>query len=453
MCPISPLDDRYKEQLIKIEDIFSEFSLVKNRLRVEIEYLIMLLKYLHFKEIFNDEEKIRGIYDNFGLEDFKRVKVLERMTKHDVKALEYYLREKFKELGLADYIPYIHLGLTSEDVNNIAYSTMLDRASKEYMSLLKKVIYKIIELGRKWKNVVILSRTHGQPAIPTTLGKELMRFAYRLCRIYGELLTFRFPGKINGAVGNYNALVYVFPDIDWISFSKEFVSLFGLEPILISSQRNIHEPISDYLRKIVSINYILLNFVRDIWMYIMLGYFRLSFDKEQVGSSTMPHKVNPIYFENAEGNIIVSNAILERIAGQLQVSRFQRDLSDSTIKRNYGVGIGHSYLALKSILKGLEKLDIDINRIEEDLDTHWEVLSEAVQVFLRVKGYEDAYEKIRILFQGKSMRKREFKDIIKRLEIPDELKIEILELDIHDYIGLSIVLSEKVEKYCLKILS
>ncbi|MCD6564216.1 MAG: adenylosuccinate lyase [Thermoproteales archaeon] len=450
MCPISPLDDRYREDIREIENIFSEFSLVKYRLLVEIEYVILLSKFLSDKDIDLAKEKIRKIYQKFSLEDFRKIKSIEKRTKHDVKAIEYFLREEFHKNKLDTYAKYIHLGLTSEDVNNIAYSIILRTFLQKYLFLLNQVIKKIINLGVRWRDVVILSRTHGQPAVPTTIGKEFMIFAYRLCKVYSDLINYRFPGKLNGAVGNYNALSFIFPQIDWIEFSKKFIKNFDLEPILITTQRNIHDTISDFLRKIVSVNYILLNFVTDVWLYIMLGYFKLKFKDGQVGSSTMPHKVNPIYFENAEGNLTISNALLESIAGKLQVSRLQRDLSDSTIKRNYGLAIGHSFLALKNIFKGLEMIDIDYENIEEDLSKHWEVLAEAIQVFLRVHGYEDAYEKIKPYFQGKTINKEKFVEIIKNLRIPDNLKKELLKLDVHNYIGLALSIVNIAKKYCFE---
>lgn len=451
MCPVSPLDDRYACEIEELRDIFSEYALTKNRLLVEIEYIIELSTQGVIEEISEDKkDRIRKIYENFDQNEFAEVKRIEKETKHDVKALEYYLRRKFHENGLGELSRYIHLGLTSEDINNIAYSLMLKECLKVYLVHLKRLIERIIELGEQWKDVVMISRTHGQPAVPTTLGKEFIVFACRLCREYFKLKSLTLTGKLNGAVGNYNALKFIFPKVDWIKFSESFIRKFGLEPILITTQRNIHDPISELLRKIVSINNILLNFVTDMWMYVMLGYFRLTFDIKEVGSSTMPHKVNPIHFENAEGNLTLSNALLTSIANKMQISRLQRDLSDSTVRRNYGAAIAYSFLAMKSILRGLSRIDVDKKIIENDLLGHWEVLSEAIQVYLKMQGYEDAFEKVKSCFQGRNISREEFKKIIETLDIPTHLKRDLLKLDVRSYVGLCHTLFEIGKKWCLE---
>ena len=383
-------------------------------------------------------------WENFSEEDYQSIKEFEESLHHDVKAVEYFLAAKLKSLGLEKLVPFLHFGLTSEDINNLAYSLMLKTGLRHYLSELEKLILEIKKLALKWKDVVILGFTHGQKAVPTTLGKEFANYYYRFRNEYRKLRGKKLIGKLNGAVGNYNALAFAYPEIDWINFSKEFIEHLGLKPVFLTTQILPHEDISDLLHTIVRINNIVIDFSRDMWLYISMEYFKLRTGRNEVGSSTMPQKVNPIDFENAEGNVEFANGILLTMASKLQVSRLQRDLSDSTVKRNYGVGLAHSYLALKSLRKGLKKIEPNFEKIKRDLDENWQVLGEAVQTLLRKYGYPEAYEKTLELFKGRTrLTKEEYFNLIEKLEVSAEVKEKLLKLTPKKYIGLSRVLVEK----------
>jgi len=321
---------------------------------------------------------------------------------------------------------------------------MLKTGVRHYLSELEELILELKKLALKWKDVVILGFTHGQKAVPTTLGKEFANYYYRFRNEYQKLRGKKLIGKLNGAVGNYNALAFAYPEIDWINFSKEFIEHLGLKPVFLTTQILPHEDISDLLHTIVRINNIVIDFSRDMWLYISMEYFKLRTGRNEVGSSTMPQKVNPIDFENAEGNVEFANGILLTMASKLQISRLQRDLSDSTVKRNYGVGLAHSYLALKSLRKGLKKIEPNFEKIKRDLDENWQVLGEAVQTLLRKYGYPEAYEKTLELFKGRTrLTKEEYFNLIEKLEVSAEVKEKLLNLTPKKYIGLSRVLVEK----------
>ena len=429
---VSPIDGRYAKSLVSLKEYFSEYAYIKYRVKVEIEYLI---KFLQIKKTAKKYKKLQSIEDNFSVDDAQRVKEIEGKIHHDVKAIEYFLREKFKKLGLNKLSSFIHLGLTSEDVNNLAYGLIL----KEFN---RKTVLPEIEIMVKWlngliienKDKVMLARTHGQVAVPTTFGKEIANFNERLLKQQKKLKDFKFEGKLNGAVGNYNALQFVYPKINWQKFSKEFIEDLGLRTNFYTTQILPYDNWLEYFQIIYLINGILLGLAQDMWNYIMLDVLILKKEKNQVGSSTMPQKINPIDFENAEGNIQIANNYFELFQRKLMVSRLQRDLSDSIVKRTFGTAFGHSLLAWKGIVKGLGKISVNEIKTKTELDNHWEVLAEAVQTYLRSVGDEKAYEKLKDLTQGKKIEKKEYLEIISKLGLDKENKFR--ELTPEKYVGL-----------------
>jgi adenylosuccinate lyase len=376
LTSISPLDGRYSKTVEELTEYFSEPALMYYRIKVEIEYLIALGDEKGIKELpaFSKTEqvKLRNIYKNFNSSAAQKVKDIEEITNHDVKAVEYYLQGRLKK----SLHPWIHFALTSEDVNNLSYSLMWqDGLNQVYLPALKTVNKELKKLARKYKNVSMLALTHGQPATPTSLGKEFAVFAGRLQRQLQHIKSHRLLGKLSGATGTWAAHVTAYPNINWISFSKRFVKSLGLEPNLITTQIESNDSLAESYHNLIRVNTILLDFCRDIWLYISRGVFGQKTKSGEVGSSTMPHKVNPIQFENAEGNLGIANAYLSHLAQTLPVSRMQRDLSGSTIIRNQGVPVAHSLLACKNIVKGIDRLTVNRKKIREELDNHWEVLA------------------------------------------------------------------------------
>jgi adenylosuccinate lyase len=447
---ISPIDGRYKESIAELEDYFSEFALIKFRVRVEIEYLIALLEFLKIRELKSEEKDLlRKIHDEFSLKDAEEVKKIEKVTNHDIKAVEYFVKDRIEKTSLNDIKEIFHFGLTSDDVNNLACSLMLKEClSNIYLPTVEKVLEKIVELADKYKEIPMLSRTHGQPASPTTVGKELINFGMRLKERINKLRIAKLPGKLNSAVGNYNSLQVAYPQKDWIEFSNKFVSNFGLVPKILTTQIVPHEDISDLFNLMITINNIILNLDKDIWRYISDNYFSQKTIETEVGSSIMPHKVNPIDFENSEGNLEFANAILSLLSNRLEISRLQRDLSDSTVKRNYGVGFAHSILGYKSTLKGLNKISPNMEKIKQDLENNPEIISEAVQTILRRDGYEMPYEKLKDLMRGKKVTMKEIHEFISSLNVSKKVKKELLSLIPENYIGLAIKLTEIGIKKC-----
>ncbi|MFA4830791.1 MAG: adenylosuccinate lyase [Patescibacteria group bacterium] len=442
LSTLSPLDGRYHEQLKELQNYFSEMALIRYRLVVEIEYLIDLSLEPGVKELppFTSEiqSAIRSIYRNFLPEDAAAVKDLEKMTNHDVKAVEYFLREKLKTKNLDKYNEFIHFALTSEDVNNLAYSMMwYDAVSEIYRPLITEVRRQIAAFANEYKDQPLLSLTHGQSATPTTVGKEFAVFAARLDRQIEQLKNHRLLGKFGGATGAWSAHQIAYPEVDWQEFSKKFITKLHLEPNLLTTQIEPHDSLAESYQIIFRINTILLDFCRDVWLYVSRGVLGQKKKEGEVGSSTMPHKINPIHFENAEGNLGLANAYFSHLAEKLPVSRLQRDLSDSTVLRNQGVPLAHSVLAGKNILQGMSRLTLNEQKLNEELDNHWEVLAEAVQTILRKHNVSGAYEKLKELTRGQTITKESLREFIKTLEIPEEDREKLLNLTPHTYIGLA----------------
>ena len=435
---ISPLDGRYANSIAELSKYFSESALMGYRLKVEIEYLIALSNEKSINDLppfsKDEQERLRKIYQNFNLVGAEKVKEIEATTNHDVKAIEYYIQGKVKK----SLHPWIHFALTSEDVNNLSYSLMWQDGSKQvYQSSLQLVNKKLKKLARKYKEASMLALTHGQPATPTTFGKELAVFCSRLDRQIGQIKSHILVGKFSGATGTWSAHVAAYPNVNWRRFASKFIKSLGLKPNLITTQIESHDSLAESFHQVVRINSILTDLCRDMWSYISRGILVQKKVAGEVGSSTMPHKINPIQFENAEGNMGIANGLLNHLATKLPISRIQRDLTDSTTLRNQGVALGHSYLALQNILKGLSRITINKVQMSAELNNHWEVLGEAIQTILRKSGKQDAYEQLKSLTQGQSINAESMAEFISGLKISDEDKQTLLELTPELYTGLS----------------
>ena len=447
---LSPLDGRYSHVNTHLRDILSEYGLIKYRIRVEIEWFIHLSKQKSIPELptlsIKDKSYLTDLIHNFSEKDAVEIKKIEKKTNHDVKAVEYYLKDKFsKSAKLTKYLEFIHFACTSEDINNLAYSLMI-RDSSNY--LLKNNVINIERQLRKkarsYANVSMLSRTHGQSATPTTMGKELANTLSRLKKIRESIESIKLSGKINGAVGNYNAHLVAYPNADWLKISNKFVLSLGLAWNPYTTQVEPKDDIAELFLNYVRLNNVLIDFSRDVWGYISLGYFSQNLKKGEVGSSTMPHKVNPIDFENAEGNLGISNALLTHISSTVVISRWQRDLSDSTVMRNISGCFGHTTIALKSLEKGIDKLQINKIKIKEDLDTSWEVLTEAIQTVLRKHLIPNGYELMKDLSRGKAVNKKDLMNLIDELAITEEDKIILRQLSPSTYIGMAKKLAKDI---------
>jgi adenylosuccinate lyase len=441
LTAISPLDGRYGDKTAELKPIFSEFGLMRFRVLVEIRWLQALAVQNDIKEVptLTDAANalLNDISDNFSEPDALRIKEIESTTNHDVKAVEYFIKEKIagnKELKKVS--EFIHFACTSEDINNLSHALMLKESHDSVMRpALMDIISAITALTVKYADQAMLARTHGQTASPTTLGKEMGVFAHRLNRQLTQLDEIDFIGKANGAVGNFNAHLSAYPDIDWPTFSKDFVESLGLQWNPHTTQIESHDYMAEYFQAMSRFNTILVDFCRDIWGYISLGYFKQKTIAGEIGSSTMPHKVNPIDFENAEGNLGLANCLLNHLAEKLPVSRWQRDLTDSTTIRNNGTGIAYALLAYKSCLKGISKLETNPDVMANDLNNAWEVLAEPVQTVMRRYGIEKPYEKLKELTRGQSINAQILRKFIKTLEIPEADKKRLMELTPADYIG------------------
>ena len=440
LTAISPIDGRYRSQLASLSPYFSEFGLIRYRVRVEVEYFLFLAE----RKVIAlpakvKPAKLRAVYEQFTEEDAKQIKTIERTTNHDVKAVEYFLKEKLIALGAGESVEWIHFGLTSQDINNTAVPLLWKEALEEqYLPLLLNIHLKMYHMAVDWKYVSMLARTHGQPASPTTLGKEIMVFVERLEGQIDQLLNIPFAAKFGGATGNFNAHHVAFPKIDWEKFGNDFVNRkLGLERMQYTTQIEHYDNIAAQFDALKRINTILIDFCRDIWQYISMEYFKQKVKAGEVGSSAMPHKVNPIDFENAEGNLGIANALYEHLSAKLPVSRLQRDLTDSTVLRNVGVPLSHSYLALCSVEKGIGKLLLNKQKMDEDLDHNWAVVAEAIQTVLRREKYPQPYEALKALTRGKSsITKQDIHEFIDTLKVTVKLKKELKAITPHNYTGI-----------------
>ena len=440
---LSPLDGRYANSVKDLNVFFSEAALMRYRVYVEIEYLIALSFEKKIKEFptlaKNQIDGLRKVYREFDMDSAKKIKEIEAETNHDVKAIEYYLQQKTDK----SFHPWIHFALTSEDVNNLSYSLMWQHGLKQvYIPLLKSVDKELKKLAKRFKNAPMLSMTHGQPATPTTFGKELAVFQSRLNRKIQLLKEHKLFGKFSGATGTWSAHLAAYPDINWTRFSSRFVRSIGLKPNLVTTQIEPHDSMVESYQCISHINSIMKDLCCDMWMYISRGILGQKKIAGEIGSSTMPHKINPIQFENAEGNIGISNAMLDYLSDKLPVSRMQRDLTDSTTLRNQGSALGYSYLALKNILRGLSRVTINKNKMSSELDSHWEIVSEAIQTILRKSGQSQAYEQLKELTRGETVNRKVLADYILKLNIPEKDRDTLLSLTPQTYIGLSTKISE-----------
>ena len=449
LTSISPIDGRYSDKTSPLKPIFSEFGLIKYRLLVEVRWLEAMSNNPNISEvpIFSPKSNaaLLAIADNFSLDDAKSIKEIERTTNHDVKAVEYFLKEKVSLIPeLQKVSEFIHFACTSEDINNLSHALMLQNGRLVLLKEMRSTLGLITKLAKDNAEVVMLSRTHGQTASPTTLGKEMANFSYRLSRQIDQLSEVKIMGKFNGAVGNFNAHLSAYPEIDWQSVSKDFIENLGINYAPYSSQIESHDYIAEYFHALNRFNTILIDFCRDIWGYISLGYFTQKTIEGEIGSSTMPHKVNPIDFENAEGNLGLAIAIGDHFATKLPISRWQRDLTDSTVLRNLGVSCAHSLISYASICKGIGKLEINERKLTEDLNKAWEVLAEPIQTVMRRYGVENPYEKLKALTRGKQIDSKIIEDFINTLEIPAEAKAELLKLTPMNYIGDAIKLARDI---------
>ncbi|MDI3324918.1 adenylosuccinate lyase [Pontibacterium granulatum] len=443
LTAVSPVDGRYGSKTADLRAVFSEFGLIKARVTVEVRWLQKLAAHPQITEVpaLSDEANalLNNLVDNFGLTEAERVKEIERTTNHDVKAVEYLIKERIADNAeLAAVSEFVHFACTSEDINNLSHALMLKEGLDVALPLMQQVTDEIAALGREHASEPMLSRTHGQTASPTTVGKEMANVAYRMQRQIKQLKNNEILGKINGAVGNYNAHLSAYPDVDWAANAQEFVESLGLTFNPYTTQIEPHDYIAELFDAVCRFNTILIDFDRDIWGYISQAYFKQKTIAGEVGSSTMPHKVNPIDFENSEGNLGIANAVMQHLAAKLPISRWQRDLTDSTVLRNMGVGFGYSLIAYQSTLKGISKLEINPAVLDADLENAWEVLAEPIQTVMRRYGIEEPYEKLKALTRGQDMNKATIQAFIDTLEMPQEAKDELKALTPQSYIGNAI---------------
>ncbi|MGL4433755.1 MAG: adenylosuccinate lyase [Plesiomonas shigelloides] len=441
LTAVSPIDGRYGDKVTALRSIFSEFGLLKFRVTVEVRWLQKLAACQGISEVpaFSAQANafLDDIVSNFDEEDALRIKTIERTTNHDVKAVEYFLKEKVAAIPELHAVnEFIHFACTSEDINNLSHGLMLSTARETViLPLWRKLIDEIKGLAHTYRDMPLLSRTHGQPATPSTVGKEMANVAYRMERQFKQLQQVEILGKINGAVGNYNAHMVVYPEVDWHRFSEEFVTSLGLTWNPYTTQIEPHDYIAELFDVMARFNTILLDFDRDMWGYIALNHFKQKTIAGEIGSSTMPHKVNPIDFENSEGNLGLANALFDHLAAKLPVSRWQRDLTDSTVLRNLGVGMGYSLIAYASTLKGISKLEVNADHLADELDHNWEVLAEPIQTVMRRYGIEKPYEKLKELTRGKRVDAQGMQSFIDGLELPEHEKARLKAMTPGSYIG------------------
>jgi len=451
LTALSPLDGRYAAKVDALREQFSEFALIRQRMRVEVAWLLALAAEPAITEVppFSDDARatLDAVVSSFSVADAARVKTIERTTNHDVKAVEYWLKERLASSPeIVRVAEFVHFACTSEDINNLAYGIALEEARRNtLLPLLESVAADLRALAHAHADVPMLARTHGQPATPTTLGKEFANVYARLERQIAALARLPIKGKLNGAVGNYNAHAIAYPDVEWEKVAARTVASLGLEFNPYTTQIEPHDGIAEYCDALARANSILIDLDRDIWSYVSLGYFRQRMREGEVGSSTMPHKVNPIDFENSEGNLGFANALLRHLAEKLPISRWQRDLTDSTVLRNLGVALGHAMLGWTALRQGLAKLDVDENRIAADLDSNWEVLAEAIQTVMRRHGLPEPYEQLKALTRGKTgMTRESLRAFIAGLALPADAKSRLLALTPATYVGLAARLARRV---------
>ena len=441
LSAVSPIDGRYSSKTSQLRDIFSEYGLIRFRVLVEVRWLQQLSQHQQIKEVqpFSKvaNEVLNNLVDNFSIEHAQRIKDIESTTNHDVKAVEYFIKESIADNAELNAVSeYIHFACTSEDINNLSHALMLKTGRDAVVvPTLTEITDKLAEMAKQFADVPMLSRTHGQTASPTTVGKEIANVVYRLRRQLEQISTVPLLGKINGAVGNYNAHLSAYPEIDWAANAQQFIEGLGLSFNPYTTQIEPHDYMAELFDALSRSNTILIDFARDIWGYISLGYFKQKTIAGEVGSSTMPHKVNPIDFENAEGNMGIANALYGHLTAKLPISRWQRDLTDSTVLRNMGVGLGYSMIAYASLNKGLGKLEINELRLQEDLDNCWEVLAEPIQTVMRRYGIEKPYEKLKALTRGNTIDQATIEAFVKSLDMPDQAKAELIALLPSTYIG------------------
>ncbi|MGC3964817.1 MAG: adenylosuccinate lyase [Rhodocyclaceae bacterium] len=450
LTALSPLDGRYASKAEALREYFSEYGLIRNRVRVEIEWLKALAANPQIAEVapFSAATvtELNAVMAGFAVADGEAVKDIEATTNHDVKAMEYWLKRRFAaNIEVSKASEFIHFACTSEDINNVSHALMLrDARDGVLLPALDKVLARFVELAHQLADLPMLSRTHGQPASPTTVGKEMANIAYRLRRARKHIADVELTAKFNGAVGNYNAHLSAYPELDWAAFNQRFIESLGLAFNPYTIQIEPHDAMAELFDAVARANTIVLDACRDIWMYISFGYFKQKLKAGEVGSSTMPHKVNPIDFENAEGNVGVANALLRHFSDKLPVSRMQRDLTDSTVLRNMGVAFGHSLLALESCLRGLTKLEADPARLAADLDATWEVLAEPIQTVMRRYGVENPYEQLKALTRGQGITREALQTFIGTLAIPEAEKTRLLAMTPASYVGTAAELARKI---------
>ena len=442
LTAISPIDGRYRKTTESLADYFSEFGLIKYRVLVEIEYFIALSEF-GLPQLPNldlvQKESLRDIYKNFSINDALKIKEIEKTTNHDVKAVEYFIKEKLETLSLSKHAEFVHFGLTSQDINNTSIPLSLKEAStNQLFPAIFEIIKKITDLSAEWKNISLLARTHGQPASPTKLGKEFYVFVERLQKQFDILKNVPFSAKFGGASGNFNAHHLAYPEKNWIDFGNSFVNkTLGLDRSQFTTQIEHYDNLGAYCDALKRINTILIDFNRDVWSYVSMNYFKQKLKDGEIGSSAMPHKVNPIDFENAEGNLGIANALFEHLSAKLPISRLQRDLTDSTVLRNLGTPLAHSILSYNSIIKGLNKLILNETALKQDLENNWAVVAEAIQTILRREGYPKPYESLKELTRTNfQITQNTITEFIKGLKVSDSIKKELLNITPHNYTGI-----------------
>ena len=450
LTAVSPVDGRYGRATADLRLIFSEFGLIRHRVLVEVRWLQMLAENADIREVPNFSEHANNVLNHllekFDEEDAQRIKAIERTTNHDVKAVEYFIKEKIAGNDELEAVSeFIHFACTSEDINNLSHALMLSESRTQVLlPKIDEIIDSLTLLSHQLADTPMLCRTHGQPASPSTMGKEIANVVYRLRRQREQIVQIEFLGKINGAVGNYNAHLSAYPELDWEEIAQNFIESLGISWNPYTIQIEPHDYIAEFFHVISRFNSILLDYDRDVWWYISMGYFKQKTVEGEVGSSTMPHKVNPIDFENSEGNLGIANAMMGHLAEKLVISRGQRDLTDSTVLRNLGVGIAHSLIAYNSTLRGISKLEINPVRLEEDLNNTWEVLAEPIQTVMRRYGVDSPYEKLKALTRGQGITKAALLEFVDGLDIPEEAKASLRELTPSNYIGNAVAQAKRI---------